>query len=116
MTSPRIVLPALAVLLFLLMPPGQTSAQDEDSKGTASHRVTTAKGKIHRAIKRRLHPAPPEAILLKDLATGRILFEQHATERMPPASLTKIMSAIVILSEGNLDDAVMISRRISARI
>jgi D-alanyl-D-alanine carboxypeptidase (penicillin-binding protein 5/6) len=33
---------------------------------------------------------------------------------MPPASLTKIMSAIVILSEGNLDDAVMISRRAAA--
>jgi serine-type D-Ala-D-Ala carboxypeptidase (penicillin-binding protein 5/6) len=115
MTSPRTVLSALAaVLLILLTPLGQSAAQDEDSKRVASYRVTTAKAKIHRAIKRRLHPAPPEAILLKDLATGRILFEQHATEQMPPASLTKIMSAIVILSEGNLDDAVMISRRAAA--
>jgi D-alanyl-D-alanine carboxypeptidase (penicillin-binding protein 5/6) len=61
-----------------------------------------------------LGPAPPEGILLKDLTTGRVLFEQHAAELMPPASLTKIMSAIVILSEGNLNDTVMISRKAAA--
>lgn len=55
--------------------------------------------------------APPEAILLKDLTTGQLLFEQHADQPMPPASLTKIMSALVILEEGNLEDLVTVSQR-----
>ena len=51
-----------------------------------------------------------EAILLKDLTTGETLVERRADQPMHPASLTKIMSAIVILEEGDLDDAVTVSR------
>ena len=115
MISTRNVLTALAALVvFLITPLGQAAAQYQDSSATTSHRLTTTKGKVHRSVKRKLTPAPPEVILLKDLGTGRVLFEQHSTELMPPASLTKIMSAIVILSEGNLDDSVTISRRAAA--
>jgi D-alanyl-D-alanine carboxypeptidase (penicillin-binding protein 5/6) len=115
MISTRNALTALAALVVLFLTPlGEAAAQYKDSNATTSHRLTTTKGKIHRSVKRKMAPTPPEAILLKDLGTGRILFEQHSTELMPPASLTKIMSAIVILSEGNLDDIVMISRRAAA--
>src|SRR2546429_453536 len=49
------------------------------------------------------------------LQAGEKDFESGATiPPVPPASLTKIMSAIVILSEGNLDDAVRISSRAAA--
>jgi D-alanyl-D-alanine carboxypeptidase (penicillin-binding protein 5/6) len=113
MTSTRSAVTAVATLFVLFLTPlGQAAVQDLN--GAASPRLTTTKGKIHRALKRKLAPAPREGILLKDLTTGRVLFEQHATELMPPASLTKIMSAIVILSEGNLNDTVMISRRAAA--
>ncbi|MEK6549935.1 MAG: D-alanyl-D-alanine carboxypeptidase family protein [Nitrospirota bacterium] len=59
-------------------------------------------------------PLPPEGILLKDLRTGQVLFEQNADLSMAPASLTKIMSAIVILEEGDLDDQVTVSRQAAA--
>lgn len=53
--------------------------------------------------------APAHGILLKDLKSGRVLYEHDAGKRMSPASLTKIMSALVILEKGQLDDLVTIS-------
>ncbi|MDH4186869.1 MAG: D-alanyl-D-alanine carboxypeptidase [Nitrospira sp.] len=53
--------------------------------------------------------APAHGILLKELKSGRVLYEHDAGRRMSPASLTKIMSALVILEKGNLDDFVTIS-------
>ena len=56
------------------------------------------------------HRSPAHGILLKDLTTGRTLYEFQADRRLSPASLTKIMSALVILEYGNLEDAVTVSR------
>lgn len=53
---------------------------------------------------------PAHSILLKELRSGRILFEYEPGKRLSPASLTKIMSALVILEKGNLDDLVTVSR------
>ena len=53
--------------------------------------------------------APAHGILLKELKSGRVLYEHDAGKRMSPASLTKIMSALVILERGQLDDFVTIS-------
>ncbi len=53
--------------------------------------------------------APAHGILLKELNSGRVLYEHDAAKRMSPASLTKIMSALVILEKGQLDDLVTIS-------
>jgi len=53
--------------------------------------------------------APAHGILLKELNSGRVLYEHDAGKRMSPASLTKIMSALVILERGNLEDLVTIS-------
>jgi serine-type D-Ala-D-Ala carboxypeptidase (penicillin-binding protein 5/6) len=52
---------------------------------------------------------PAHGILLKELKSGRVLYEHDAGKRMSPASLTKIMSALVILEKGQLDDLVTIS-------
>jgi len=52
---------------------------------------------------------PAHGILLKELTSGRVLYEHDAGKRMSPASLTKIMSALVILEKGRLDDLVTIS-------
>jgi len=58
-------------------------------------------------------PAPPEiaarAWLLMDARSGKVIMEHQADERMAPASLTKIMSALVILEHGHLDDEVTVS-------
>ncbi|MDE3040781.1 MAG: D-alanyl-D-alanine carboxypeptidase [Nitrospirota bacterium] len=69
--------------------------------------------RVRTAIATRQSPpwrvAPAHGILLKELNSGRVLYEHDAGKRMSPASLTKIMSALVILEKGQLDDLVTIS-------
>ena len=66
----------------------------------------------------RIIPAPPqlatEGHILLDAATGTVIVEENAEMRLPPASLTKIMTSYIIASEIqqgriSLDDLVPIS-------
>ncbi len=52
--------------------------------------------------------------LLMDGDTGAILFARNHRERRPPASTTKIMTALLILEEGRLNDKVVITERATA--
>lgn len=63
-------------------------------------------------------PAPPqiaaESWILMDADSGRVLAEHNTDERLPPASLTKLMTAYLVereLDRGNigLDDTVRVS-------
>lgn len=65
-------------------------------------------------------PAPPQlaasAWLLMDASSGRVLVEHNADERLPPASLTKLMTAYIATLEINRgqireSDMVRISER-----
>jgi D-alanyl-D-alanine carboxypeptidase (penicillin-binding protein 5/6) len=51
------------------------------------------------------------ALYMVDLTSGRVLLEKNATRRLPPASLTKIMTALVALESAPLQDVVKIDRR-----
>ncbi|HET9866568.1 MAG TPA: serine hydrolase, partial [Nitrospira sp.] len=51
------------------------------------------------------------AVYLVELKSGRVLLEKNATRRLPPASLTKIMTALVALESAPLQDVVKIDRR-----
>lgn len=50
------------------------------------------------------------AVLIEE-STGRILFEKQAHEKKPVASITKLMTAIVAIEQGQLDDVVPASDR-----
>ena len=106
-----------AVVLFLLSVGHATGlASDPPSRTFRASKGGPAKVKAPTAYSRPSprHSASPEGVLLRDLKSGRILFAHHADQPMAPASLTKIMSAIVILEEGNLEDQVTVSRRAAA--
>ena len=47
-----------------------------------------------------------ESALLADVRSGMILFQEAAQESRPPASTTKIMTALLALEKGNLGDLV----------
>jgi D-alanyl-D-alanine carboxypeptidase (penicillin-binding protein 5/6) len=49
-------------------------------------------------------------VLLKELRSGRVLYEHESEKRLSPASLTKIMSALVILEKGNLEEHATVSQ------
>lgn len=46
-----------------------------------------------------------------DVETGQVLYNKNMNLRRPPASLTKILTAIIAIEEGNLKDIVTVSRR-----
>ncbi len=50
----------------------------------------------------------PNAVMLLDATTGKVLFEQNADAGIRPASTTKIMTCIVALENSNLDDVVKV--------
>lgn len=51
------------------------------------------------------------AAIVMDMKSGRILYEKNAHARKAIASTTKIMTAIVALERGKLDDKVKVSKR-----
>jgi D-alanyl-D-alanine carboxypeptidase (penicillin-binding protein 5/6) len=51
------------------------------------------------------------ALYMVELKSGRVLLEKHSTLRLPPASLTKIMTALVALDSAPLQEVVKIDRR-----
>ncbi len=51
------------------------------------------------------------AFLLADYATGTILLARNERERFPPASLTKIMTAILALENSSPGDSVAVSEK-----
>jgi D-alanyl-D-alanine carboxypeptidase (penicillin-binding protein 5/6) len=46
-----------------------------------------------------------------ELNSGRVLLEKNATRRLPPASLTKVMTALIALESERLQDVVTINPR-----
>lgn len=57
-----------------------------------------------------LEVASPSAILI-NAKTGQILFEKNSREKMYPASITKIMTAILALERANLQSRIRMSHR-----
>lgn len=52
--------------------------------------------------------ASPSAILM-DLKTGKILYQKNIDKKMYPASLTKVMTAIIVLENCNLNEIATVS-------
>lgn len=57
-------------------------------------------------------PTPSaERYILMDETTGRVLLEKNAHERVSIASITKLMTAVVALQYGNMDDRIKVSEK-----
>ena len=115
----RLIACTISSVALLLFPAPWDSAAESSDRSVQNrpvHQGRITQVKALRSFKRKPagQPALPEGILLKDLTTGQTLFEQHANQPMPPASLTKIMSAIVLLEEGDLEASVTVSRHAAA--
>lgn len=51
-----------------------------------------------------------ETAILMDSTTGQVLFDQESKQKMYPASITKIVTAIVAIETGMLDDIVVVPK------
>jgi D-alanyl-D-alanine carboxypeptidase len=54
--------------------------------------------------------ASADSVVLMDAATGDILYGKNPDTPYPPASTTKLMTALLTLEKGNLDDIVTIGK------
>ncbi|MET7039244.1 D-alanyl-D-alanine carboxypeptidase family protein [Clostridium botulinum] len=52
-----------------------------------------------------------DGVVLMDSKTGKIIYSKNPDKPYPPASTTKIMTALLTLERGNLDDIVTIGRK-----
>jgi serine-type D-Ala-D-Ala carboxypeptidase (penicillin-binding protein 5/6) len=59
--------------------------------------------------KERLDKLNVEALLVKELRTSEIIYDKEALKEVKPASLTKIMTAMLAIEQGNLDRPVTIT-------
>lgn len=51
-----------------------------------------------------------QGAVLMDAKTGQVLFEKNMNEKEAPASTTKIMTGLLALEKGNLDDIITMSK------
>ena len=50
-----------------------------------------------------------EAGGLFNITDASVVYSKHATERLHPASITKVMTALIAIEDGNLDDVVTVT-------
>ncbi|HZS11007.1 MAG TPA: serine hydrolase, partial [Nitrospirales bacterium] len=98
---------AVVLIALLLSASATASSYSKSSSWHGTSRTAQKSGpfSIFRGYR-----VPADGILLKDLNTGRILYAHEAERRLSPASLTKIMTALVTFEHSNLDEHVVISR------
>jgi D-alanyl-D-alanine carboxypeptidase (penicillin-binding protein 5/6) len=51
-----------------------------------------------------------KAAVLIDASSGRVLYEANAHQQLPPASVTKIMTGLLVVEKGNLNQKVTVSQ------
>jgi serine-type D-Ala-D-Ala carboxypeptidase (penicillin-binding protein 5/6) len=100
----RLVLVSVVSLSFFAFSICYASGMEDQSRSRPIHPVSYVPQPL--PWKR----IPAHSILLKELRSGRILYEHDVEKRLSPASLTKIMSALIILEKGRLDDLATVSR------
>ncbi len=61
----------------------------------------------------RLPTITAQAALLADASTGRVLLASHADDPLPPASTTKIMTALLVLERADPDALVTVPAELS---
>ncbi|MFQ6131975.1 MAG: D-alanyl-D-alanine carboxypeptidase family protein [Armatimonadota bacterium] len=59
-------------------------------------------------------PVEAQSVVLMDAADGTVLYERAARVSRYPASLTKILTAILVIEEGELDEIVTVGKRPAA--
>jgi D-alanyl-D-alanine carboxypeptidase (penicillin-binding protein 5/6) len=107
-------LAVLAIVGALLFSPGVLSPAQAELSSSASLGSPTRLPAALKPFRSLRGYTAAHSILLKDLASGHTLYAYEPARRLSPASLTKIMSALVILEYGHLEDHVVVSRQAAA--
>jgi D-alanyl-D-alanine carboxypeptidase len=98
---------AVAAAWFLLADNGGVVGGD-----SAGHAAVGAVGKAPPPASAPATPGTPDALELErpDVHTGRVLWRRNPLERMPIASITKLMTALLVVQNTHNRDKVLITR------
>jgi D-alanyl-D-alanine carboxypeptidase (penicillin-binding protein 5/6) len=105
---PLMMTAAILVAMFWTSSPSRAEIDPSTAPLMPSAGFTSGLKSIHPLLG--LRPIA-QSVLLKDLTTGQTIYEFEADRRLSPASLTKVMSALVILEYGRLQDYVSVSSK-----
>ncbi len=98
---------ALSILLaaVILITSGEHSAHAQTVIGREDHQIVDAPGYVR--------PAAPEinsdTAIMIELNSGVMLYSKNIHQRMYPASITKIITALIAIEELDLDDKLVLS-------
>jgi len=96
----------IILLIFLnLNSPALTAIVSPNTKTNDLLSVEAIPVKDPNAIK---PVAEAKGVLLMDLDTGMVMYEKNSNQKLPIASLTKIMTAVIILDSHSLDEVVTV--------
>ncbi|RUT29928.1 D-alanyl-D-alanine carboxypeptidase [Paenibacillus zeisoli] len=91
----------------------------EISSGNLMRHTTALMHEVKMQWRDMNHPSLPglegEGLLLMDEDTGNILFSINDTERLYPASTTKILTALITLEKGNPHDLITVGKEVNLR-
>ena len=115
MRSPR--LRATAVILGVLAVPFAVGLADAGPGSVPPPTPVPPLGEPSPFVTDLRTPTPPAArpemdaasAILADMDSGQVLFQQAPDRRLPIASVTKIMTALLVLERAQLDDVVTVS-------
>jgi D-alanyl-D-alanine carboxypeptidase (penicillin-binding protein 5/6) len=132
MTAPRAHRFALCGLVTFLLgllalvnagctPAGEAITAVRPTAGPAATKATTpSSAPAVQAASTSADTGPPKvgarSVIVMDFDSGRVLFAKHPGARRPIASLTKIMTAMVVLRNTRPDDIVATSKRAARQI
>ena len=101
--------PLLALVLVTALSPGLALAETPAAPDASFGQEEVAEAPVELVYSVEEPPAVSSPVaLLVDADTGYVLFERGADEQRTPASITKILTALVVLENADLDDVVTV--------
>lgn len=98
----------IAVLFLCIQPVCVRAAAAEAEETATVTGLTDVTGQVQEEKQTELKLYAQSAVLM-DVETGRILYGKDADTKRPMASTTKIMTCILALEQGNIEDEVSVS-------
>lgn len=103
----------IASILGLSPTPANIPGAPNGSATLAAATLSDDPASASKPIKDALHISPiigARGSIAQDINSGEVLFEKNPDERLKIASITKLMTLLIVLDENKLDDVVTVSR------
>lgn len=108
------------IILSIVYIPVNAESENNTQQGFTSHQVTDIAGNGTVTDAAYLPYDAPEinahAAIVMDLDTGDILYEKNPHERMYPASITKVLTCLLAIEQGNVNDVLTVSDSVMAQV